>query len=244
MTLIVALRCGEGVILGSDSQETRGTAGRRLGRATRKIYVARDGFLVAWAGAQDVAQAFVLQVRRAEELSAGDDRLEVRRRLHEILAALRSDPAIAGRSDHLEVLVAWWSRPESRPVALHMLSGGASEWVSGWAFGGVALGVERASFATGGLGYADPGAMGLEPGKVLALKVIRDTIQGTVEGVGGNVQMGVVGGSYARLLAERDLRALDDAVDLWEARCRELLCGDAGRAARRVGPARPQTRRR
>jgi hypothetical protein len=211
MTLIAALRCGDGVILGSDSQETRGMPGRRLGRRTRKVYVAREGFLFGWAGAQDVAQAFALRLVRASGLSAGDDRLEVRRRLHGILAELRIDPGIEGRSNHLEVLVAWWARRENRPVALHMLSGGATEWVSGW---------------------ADPGGVGLEAGKVLALKVIRDTIEGTVEGVGGGVQMGVLRESGPRLLNERELRALHDAVDLWEASCRELLIdGSEGRGS-------------
>jgi hypothetical protein len=230
MTLIVALRCGDGVILGSDSQETRGMPGRRMGGRTRKVYVAREGFLLGWAGAQDVAQAFVLALRRASGLSARDDRLEVRRRLHGILAELRSDPGIEGRSDHLEMFVAWWAKQENRPVALHMFSGGATEWVSGWAFGGVALGVERASFATSGLGYADPGGVGLEAGKILAVKVIRDTIEATVEGVGGGVQMGVLRERGPRLLNERDLRGLHDAVDLWEARCRELLIDGSERA--------------
>jgi len=230
MTVIAALRCGEGVILGSDSQETRGMRGRRLGRRTQKVYVARKGFLLGWAGAQDVAQIFALRLRCAEGLSAGDDRLEVRRRLNEIVAGLRGDPSIDGRSDHLELFVAWWARRENRPVALHMLSGGAAEWVSGWAFGGVALGVERASFATSGLGYADPGGLSLEAGKVLALKVIRDTIEATVEGVGGGVQMGVLRETGPQLLSMGDLRALHDTVDLWEARCRELLIDGSERA--------------
>lgn len=230
MTVIAALRCRDGVILGSDSQETRGLAGRRLGRRTQKVYVAREGFLLGWAGAQDVAQMFALRLKRAEDLRASDDRLKVRGRLHEILAGLRGDPGIEGRSDHLELLVAWWAGREGRPVALHMLGGGACEWVTGWAFGGLTVGVERASFATSGLGYADPGELSLEPAMVLAGKVIRDTIEATADGVGGGVQMGVLRESGTWLLSERDMRAVHDAVDLWEACCRDLLVDGSKRA--------------
>lgn len=57
MTLIAALLCSDGLILGSDSQETRGARGHRLARSTQKVYEPRPGFLLAWAGPQDVAQA-------------------------------------------------------------------------------------------------------------------------------------------------------------------------------------------
>lgn len=77
MTLIVALRCRDGVILGSDSQEMRGVQGRRLARSTRKIDEPRPGFLLAWAGARDVAQSFALRVKRADGLTPDDDRLGI-----------------------------------------------------------------------------------------------------------------------------------------------------------------------
>lgn len=69
MTLIVALRCRDGVTLGSDSQDTRGEHGRRLARSTQKVYAPRRGFLLAWAGAQDVAQSFALRLERASGIS-------------------------------------------------------------------------------------------------------------------------------------------------------------------------------
>jgi hypothetical protein len=63
------------------------------------------------------------------------------------LRGLRDDPGIEGRSDHVEFLIAWSPRPAQTPVALHLLSVGAAEWVDGWAFGGIALGTDIASFA-------------------------------------------------------------------------------------------------
>lgn len=192
MTLIVAVRCLDGVILGSDSQETRGERGRRLARPTRKVYEPRPGFLLAWAGAQDVAQGFALRLGRADDIYPDADRLHIKDRLHPILADVRKDPSVEGRSDNVEFLIAWWSRQENKPVALFLLSGGAGEWVSDWEFGGMSLGIERASFAASTMRYIDPVALTLEQAKIVALKVLRDTIETSVEGIGGRVQMGAV----------------------------------------------------
>jgi hypothetical protein len=131
VTLIAALRCREGVVLCSDSQQTRGAPGRRLARSAQKVYEPRRGFLLAAAGAQDVAQEFALRLQRTPDVSSGTDRLRLKSHLQDLLAGLRGDPSIQGRSDHVEFLLAWWSRHEHKPVALHLLSGGAVEWVDG-----------------------------------------------------------------------------------------------------------------
>ena len=225
MTLIAALRCRDGVILGSDSKETRGARGRRIAHLTQKVYEPRPGFLLAWAGTQDAAQGFALRFARARGVSPNVDRLEVKRRLHEIFAELRADPSVEGRSDNVEFLIAWWSRRENKPVALHLFSGGASEWVGTWAFGGLTLGVEGATFAVGALRYINPGALTLEQAKVVTLKVLRDTIEASVEGIGGRVQMATAQKSGLQVIEDTDMRGLHDTVDLWEAQCAELLLG-------------------
>jgi len=225
MTLIAALRCRDGVVVGSDSHETRGARGRRLARPIQKVYEPRPGFLLAWAGAQDAAQSFALRLARARGLSLDRDRLEVKTDLHRILKDVRDDPSIEGRSDHVEFLIAWWSRHERKPVALHLLSGGAGEWVESWAFGGIPLGVDSASFAVGTLHYIDTEKLALEQAKIIALKVLRDAIETSVEGIGGRVQMGTAHASGVQVVAQSDMRGLHDTVDLWEAQCAEILLG-------------------
>jgi len=181
--------------------------------------------LLAAAGAQDAAQGFALRLARASGLSPGVDRLETKARLHAILDEVRTDPSVEGRSDYVEFLIAWWSRTEAKPIALHLLSGGAGEWVEAWAFGGTPLGVESASFAMSAMRYIDPGELKLEQAKVVALKVVRDTIETGVEGIGGRVQMGAVLKGEVQSIADADMRVLHDTVDLWEAQCAELLIG-------------------
>jgi hypothetical protein len=225
VTLIAALRCREGVVVCSDSQQTRGVRGRRLARSARKVYEPRSGWLLAAAGAQDVAQEFALRLQRSPGLAPTADRLELKSQLQGLLRGLREDPGIEGRSDHVEFLLAWWPRSENKPVALHLLSAGAAEWVDGWAFGGVALGTEIASFAVSTMRYIDPTRLTLAQARLVALKVLRDTIEASVEGIGGGVQMGTLERNGVGVIGATDLRRLHDAVDLWETRCAELLQG-------------------
>lgn len=186
--------------------------------------------MLAWAGARDVAQGFALHLERADGICPNVDRLGIKNRLHSILADVRKDPSVEGRSDNVEFLVEWWSRQENKsvakPVALRLLSGGAGVWVGDWEFGGAPLGVEHASFAVGAMRYVDPGALTLEQAKIVALKVLRDTIETGVEGIGGRVQMGVVCESGLEVIEKADMRGLHDTVDLWESQCIELLLGN------------------
>jgi hypothetical protein len=202
------------------------------------VYEPRRGFLMAAAGAQDVAQEFALRLRRAPDISPNVDRLRLKSSLQSLLRSLREDPSIEGRSDHVEFLLAWWSRPERKPLALHLLSGGAGEWVDGWAFGGVQLGIEIASFAVGTMRYLDPVKLPLERAEVVALKVLRDTIEVGVEGIAGNIQLGTVAHDGVRPATEAELRRLQDTLDLWEARCAGLLlAGAAPHSAQAAVPA-------
>jgi hypothetical protein len=202
------------------------------------VYEPRRGLLLAAAGAQDVAQEFSLRLQRSREPGPNADRLELKSRLQGLLRGLREDPGIEGRSDHVEFLLAWWPRQAGTPVALHLLSAGAAEWVDGWAFGGMALGADIASFAVGTMRYLDPAALTLQQAKVVALKVLRDTIQTGVEGIGGSVQMGTVARQGVRIIEPADMRGLHDAVDLWESRCAELLRGGDATPAASNGPGR------
>lgn len=212
-------------MLCSDSRQTRGARGRRLARSARKVYEPRPGLLLAAAGAQDVAQEFSLRLQRTRGLAPNTDRLELKSRLQALLRGLREDPGIEGRSDYVEFLLAWWPRDAHQPVALHLFSAGAAEWVDGWAFGGTALGVEIASFAVSTMRYFDPARLTLEQARMIAMKVLRDAIETSVEGIGGGVQMATLGRDGVDLIGATEVRRLHDGVDLWERRCAELLRG-------------------
>jgi hypothetical protein len=73
--------------------------------------------------------------------------------------------------------------------------------------------------------YINPGALTIEQAKVVALKVLRDTIEASVEGIGGRVQLATVEKTGLEVIDDTDMRVLHDTVDLWEAQCAELLLG-------------------
>lgn len=122
-------------------------------------------------------------------------------------------------------MVAWYSVPDRRSVALHIRSRGTGEWVDRWEFGGAILAVEIAGFAVGTLRYLDPAALTLEQGKLVALKVLRDTVATGAEGVGGDVQLATVTAGHSEVIPSRDMRGLHDTLDLWESQAAELLPG-------------------
>jgi hypothetical protein len=100
-----------------------------------------------------------------------------------------------------------------------------SRRASPYALLAIPLGVDSASFAIGTMRYINPDDLALEQAKVVALKVLRDTIETSVEGIGGRVQMGTVQESGLQIIEQADMRGLHDTVDLWEAQCAELLLG-------------------
>lgn len=77
----------------------------------------------------------------------------------------------------------------------------------------------------GSMRYIDVVRLTLEQAKVVALKVMRDAIATGVEGIGGEVQMGVVERDGVSTVEDADMQGLLDTLDLWETGCAELLLG-------------------
>lgn len=225
MTLIGALRCQDGTILASDSRQSRGAPGNRVARSMQKVMKPRPGFVLAAAGPQDVTQELALRIQRSD-ITTNVDRLAIKRQLIALLNEITKTDGLEGASDHIEFILAWWSKPDKKPVALHVYSGGRAEFVEGWAFGGVLKGVDGANFVANSLNYvSDPSELTVESAKALLLKVMRDTIESTVDEIGGAVQMGVVEKGHADLVNEAGLRIVTDALGLWESQSAELLVG-------------------
>jgi hypothetical protein len=182
---------------------------------------------MAWAGFQDAAQAFALRLQRTKDLTPDRDRAEVKARLHEILAEVRADATVEEHADAAELLVAWHTPRTQRPVAVHLRGPGSGEWVTEWAFGGAPTAVDMAGFGLGALRYIDPADLTLEQAKILALKVVRDTIETAVESVGGEVQLGTIAAGSIEIVERGAMRGLHDTLDLWEEQMAELLPGAA-----------------
>ncbi len=234
MTLIAALRCPEGVVLASDSRETHTPATRRVARNVTKIYVPRRGFLVGWAGWENVAQAFALAMERADDLSPSLDRVDIRERLDDLLKEVQK----SGETDWAEWIVAWWSQPDKTPVALRLFSGRKAQWVETWGYVGDGPPQEIAHIVAEAVRFVPRANLTLEQAKVLAMKVMRDTIHIGVESIGGDVQIGAVSAQGVEVVTGAELRGLDDTLDLWEDQAAALLPGSISVPAETPTPDR------
>lgn len=223
MTVISALRCPEGAVLTSDSREIRGAAGDRLASDVAKIYEPRSGFLVAWAGFADVAQAFALRMQRARDLTPARDRLDLQQRFDALMNQVREQ----GKTDYAEWLIAWWCEPEDKAVTLHLRAGGRSDWVSDRRCAGDQEPTRIAHVVGQALRFMPPERLTLEQAKLVALKTMRDTLAVGVESIGGEAQLGSVSRSAVEVLTSADLEPLHDTIDVWEERAAELLLGSA-----------------
>lgn len=224
MTLIAALRCPDGVVFASDSRETRGPAATRVARNVTKIYSPRAGFLLGWAGFANVAQALALAIGRADGLSPSLDRVEIKARLEELIAEIRA----AGETDMGEWIVAWWSEPDRAPVALQLFSTRKGQWIETWGYVGDSRPQDIAQIASEVVRFVPIASVTLEQAKVLALKVMRDTIHVGVESIGGDVQIGAVTEQGVEIVTGADLRALSDTLNVWEEQAAALLPGAIG----------------
>jgi hypothetical protein len=234
MTLISALRSREGFVLTSDSRETRGPSQARLARNVKKIYVPREGFLLAWAGFETVAQAFTLAMERADGLSTSLDRVEIKRRLEALIAEIRAN----GGTDMGEWIVAWWSKPDDRPVAVRLFSGRTGKWIDTWEFGDDARPQEIAHVVAEAIRFVPRTSLTLEQAKLLALKVMRDTIHIGVESIGGEVQLAAVTRDGIEFATGAVLRSLNDTLGAWEEQAAALLPGAVPVPAQTTTPDR------
>jgi hypothetical protein len=222
-------------VLSSDSRLTRGPASRRVARNVMKVYVARPGFLIGWAGSEGASQAFVLAMQRTTGLSTSDDRVVIKRRLEQLIAEIRE----AGETDYAEWLVCWWSTRDKVGYALQLYSARPGQWVSGtWGFIGDERPQDIAQVVAETIRFVPRESLTLEQAKLLAFKVMRDTIHIGVDSIGGGVQIGSVSAAGTDVIRGEDLEGLDNALDVWEEQAAGLLPGSISVPAQSSTPDR------
>ena len=222
MTLLIARRCTNGVVLVTDSRMTIDGQGKSSSQRVTKVYKVKDDFLLAWSGSQSISQAFALRFQESD-ISTTQSRLEIEKKCRAIIQELK---AAGYGDDYGEWLLAWWSVPDEIPVLLHLLSERPGEWVEDWKFAGNQDVTRTARLLSTGLRFFPRSALTLEPAKVLALKVMRDTLEVGHPTIGGEAQLGTVSKIGVRVPAGTDLQAVHDTLDALESQWAEALVGD------------------
>ncbi len=242
MTLVLAIRCREGIVLASDGQATTtDVAGQPTRQPVRKLFTL--GRRIAWgaAGSLGLAQTLAAELARREDelLCTPDPRAMLARIAIPIQQrALRDFVALPGAEPpDLCCVFCWWDAGAGASILSLPRTGSDHQLHDDYA----ALGTGEifAAFAMTSLGHLGTARLSLEQAKMVAYKAVSDAISVAAAFLGPPIQMAVVTpGDGATEVARDDLDGgLSDSVDAWKERQRESL-GPLGPApAERLGPS-------
>ncbi len=109
-----------------------------------------------------------------------------------------------------------------------------------WEYAGSPQAIATARAVEASLSYVVIENLGAEQLSLIVLKVLRDSIAaaGPTAMIGGDVQLAQVTDRGIHVLDAAELRATNDALDVWEERSAELLPGAAAPATSEPPPDR------
>jgi 20S proteasome alpha/beta subunit len=228
MTLILAIRSRDGIVLASDGQATTEAAGQPTRRPVRKLL--RVGRRIAWgaSGPIGLRQTLATELARSEGWLAGaiDLRAALARLVIELQRrALRDFVPVGGAAPpELSCVFCWWGR--DGPMLLTIPpSGGDHQLHDDWC--AIGSGDLFAAFAMASLGRPPPESMTLEQAQVLAHRTLADAIAVAAVLLGPPIQMTVVtptaGAADVPRAALHGPGGVADAADAWRARQRDSL---------------------
>lgn len=243
MTLVLAIRCREGIVLASDGQATADAAGQPIRRPVRKLFTV--GRRIAWgaAGALGLQQTLAAELARRERalLATPDPREALARIVIPIQQrAVRDFVAMGGAGPPELCGVFCWGDAAGATAILTIPRTGSDHLLHD-RYAAVGSGDVFAAFAMASLAHLGAPDLTLAQAKVVAYQAVADAISVAAVLLGPPIQMAVVtpaAGAVAVSRAELD-GELAGAVAAWRARQRESL---RTLAPRRTPPARERLR--
>jgi ATP-dependent protease HslVU (ClpYQ) peptidase subunit len=208
MTLVLALRFHEGVVIASDGQATTDASGQPTRQPVRKLFA--TGGSIAWGAAGSVGLRQQLAGALSEQQEALEDTPDPRAALVGAVTAVQRTaladfvPLPGRRPPELCALFCWVDQGTGTPAILTVPATGA----------GHQLHARWAAIGSGDLfaGYAMRAAAGLAPqtlpaaaARVLAYGVVSDAIETAAALLGPPIQL-------AEVTRARGARVLDDAA--------------------------------
>ncbi|MDX6653001.1 MAG: proteasome beta subunit [Solirubrobacterales bacterium] len=237
MSLIMALRCSDAIVVASDGQLTADTAGQPTRLPSRKLF--DIGERVAWGAAGSVGLQQTLQeelVAMNGSLADSSPRLRERlastvipiqqRGIEHFVALPGTDPPV------LVCLFCWWDREGGRILEIPR-TGGDHQFHD--RFAAIGTGEIFAKFAIGSLVGTEPAELDLERAKMVAYRAVAEAIDVAAMFLGPPIQMYVVDRDGARAVPREELDGgLADSVGIWKARQLEALGPLSAPSARRA----------
>jgi 20S proteasome alpha/beta subunit len=233
VTLVLAIRCREGVVLASDGQATSEAAGQPTKQPTRKLF--DIGGRIAWGAAGSVGLQQTLRRALAgieSELSppragAPADAAEVRRRLADVVIPIQQRalceyvPQPGSEPPELACIFCWRDAEAAWILSIPR-TGGDHQFHA--RYSAVGSGDIFADFAMASVAHLGTPELGLEHAKMVAFKAIADAIDVAAVYLGPPIQMYVVTAAGATRVPRAEIDGgLADSVDAWKARQSESL---------------------
>ena len=226
MTLVLAIRCREGVVLASDGQATTDAAGQPTRQPVQKLFDL--GGRIAWGAAGSVG----LQQALAERLTQDRERLLAAEDPREALVdavipiqqrALRDFvPHPGAQPPDLACVFCWVGRDGAPRIFSVPRTGSDHQLHDGHA--AVGTGDIFADFAMVSVAHLGTPDLTTEQAKMVALKAIEDAISVAAVYLGEPIQMLVVTAHGVAEVPRAEIRGgLSDSVDAWKVRQRESL---------------------
>ena len=218
MTLVLALRCRDGVVLASDGQATSEAAGQPTRQPVRKLFDL--GGRIAWGASGSVglqqALAEALDARAAEVVAAPDPR----RALVDVVIPIQQRaidefvPHPGTRPPDLSCIFCWCGDGGEPRIFSIPRTGGDHQLHDRHA--AVGSGDIFADFAMASIGRLGVAELSLEQAKMVALKAIVDAIDVAAVYLGPPIQMYAVTGAGARRVPADEIAGpLADSVHAW-----------------------------
>jgi proteasome beta subunit len=228
MTLVLALRCRDGVVLASDGQATTDAAGQPTRQPVRKLFGA--GGRVAWGAAGSIGLQQSLADALAEhehDIVAAKTPPRLRRQLTDLVLpiqqrALRDFVAQPGsQPPDLACIFCWY---DTSGAGILSVPRTGSDHQLHDRHAAVGTGDIFADFAMASVAHLDTLRLSLEQAKMVAYKTVTDAIDVAAIYLGPPIQMYVVTQSGASEVPRTELEGgLADSVEAWKERQRESL---------------------
>jgi len=221
LTVILALKSAEGLVLATDSQATAQMPG---GQAIKMdaVKLVKHGSHILWAGtgAQGCSQRVELMLQENQERIKPDlktNRIGIG--IHSCASAIQQESRNAYIQCTPQAPVEAWGG---------IFCGLASDGLfiqevdlnGGWQFhpdyAATGSGYDFALLAASSVKHHNVGRKSLEHAKVLAYRAIEMTCNASAFGVGLPVQMGIVTEEGASILGEEEIKNLEETVNLWK----------------------------
>jgi 20S proteasome alpha/beta subunit len=221
MTVILALKSAEGLVLATDSQATAmlpGGAPVKLDAV--KIVQHENHLLWAGTGAQGCSQRVNLMLmENAEAVKPELATTRMGKKIHECANVVQQQSAAAAVNIGAQAQVESWGgifcgRASDGLFIAEIDPGGGWQFHPEYAATG--SGYAFALLAAGSVKHHDVAAKSLDHAKVLAWRAIEMTCSASAFGVGLPVQMGVVTDTQVSILSSGEIKAVEETVNLWK----------------------------